>query len=63
MRLGKAGEAYFIENSNEEDTDLSSPQDSPRHSPKKSLSPLDMSSEEEKIEGPISPKEDSSKFK
>lgn len=52
MRLGKAGEAYFIEKDSDEDTENnSSPINSPDHSPDKS--PLiDMSSEED----PVSPK-------
>lgn len=48
MKLGKAGEAYFIEDSPDEDTsNTSSPQHSPELSPGKSPSPIDMSSEEE----------------
>ena len=52
MRLGKAGEAYFIEKGSDEDTDHnSSPINSPDLSPDKSPS-IDMSSEED----PVSPK-------
>lgn len=52
MRLGKAGEAYFIEEQSDEDTgNNSSPTNSPELSPDKSPT-LDMSSEED----PVSPK-------
>jgi phosphatidate phosphatase LPIN len=48
MKLGKAGEAYFIEESPDEDTsNPSSPHDSPELSPGKSPSPIEMSSEED----------------
>lgn len=53
MRLGKAGEAYFIEDFGDEDLDSLSPQGSPVLSPGKSPSPTDMSSEDDK--DPASP--------
>ena len=51
MLLGKAGEAYFTDENYDEDSEnQTSPQGSPNLSPGRSPpSPLDMSSEEEKV--------------
>ena len=50
MRLGKAGEGYFLDGDSEEDLDnYISPLGSPEYSPDKCPSPLEIVSEEEKI--------------